>query len=157
MIKDLGKQYTPGMFLTDEVRKEITKRYWEELVPEYFSHIYTSLQDKVEKATKVEQYNTLLPYLQEHVLEKALLYCERNEEKFDINKSKSKSPISYFMTLTKNIMIGERMGFINNIDYVNDPVSYFSRNRRPPHEKSINYFNTLCKRFNRDFLLDQLL
>jgi hypothetical protein len=150
MTKDLGLQYRPGMFFTDDVKKELIRIYWEELVHEHLYEIDNS---------EYSLYNKLLPYIQENTLDKVLSQCLRKEEYFNCKDKKfeMKHTLPYFIAIAKNIMMDELSGFINYIKYINDPIDYINRFRRPPHEISINYFNNLCKRFNREQLLNDLL
>lgn len=145
---DLGKQYIRGMLLTDEVKNEIVKRYWAELAPNY---LYPSDGNP-------EKYNTFLPYLQKHIIDKALLYCESKEENFDIDKSESRTAIPFFMALTKNMMIGEKLSFVKYLLYISDNTNYQQKYPRArPSDKVIEYYDKLCKDFNRQHSLNQLV
>ncbi len=126
----------------DEILKgELIEIYWNEIVPKYM--ILTG-------DIHCESYNNLLPYLKKELLNIGLNYCERKFTSYDpiVNPN----PIPFFKKLLTNLVLSEKLGFINNLRYSKDPIFYIK-----PHESSIKYHNTLYKKLNREYLIDQLV
>ena len=124
------------MWLTDEVKNELIKRYWDDIVPQYLKPI--ELLDQVFYLT---EYNELLPYLREYILDRVIQKCEEMESKFDPSKSKSGDPIHFFMTISKNYTV-TASGTMRN--FLRDGSNNVFRDK-------------VYKRLKREYLIDQTL
>jgi hypothetical protein len=139
------------MWLTDEVKNELIKRYWDDIVPQYLkpielSDLYVGVSKyrqhvDIEEEKMVTEYNKLLPYLREYILDRVIQKCEESEIDFDPSKSNSGNPIHFFMTISKNYTIVSSKTMRN-----------FLRNG------SNNVFrDKVYKRLKREYLIDQAL
>jgi len=83
-----------NIHFTDEVKDDLVRRYWAEIVPKFLNPVVDCDQMSIE-------YNKILPYLSEYILSIVIERAEECDSRFNPNKSSSGNSINFFMTISK--------------------------------------------------------